>query len=106
MHVTRTTRRTVGTIAAIRTVAAIGTIGTVAARAATAALLAVAVVALAQHRRRTGLVRLDAQRDEADDIFVEAELPLELDDRRRRRIDVHEREIRLAVLLDAEREGI
>ena len=82
------------------------TIGTVAARATTAAaFLALAVVALAQHRRRAGLVRLDAQRHETDDVLVEAELALEFDDRRRRRVDVQKREIRLAVLLDAEGEG-
>ena len=63
------------------------------------------VVALAQHRRRAGLVLVDAHGDEADHVFVEAELTLELDDRRRRRVDVHQREIGLAVLLDAEGEG-
>src|ERR1700677_213407 len=102
--VTRTTG-TVGPIAAIRAVAAIGTIGTVAARAATAAFLAVAVVALAQHRRRAGLVRIDAQRNETDHVLVEAELALEFHDRRRRRVDVHKREIRLTVLFNAEGEG-
>src|SRR5271168_4953126 len=102
--VTRTTG-TVGPIAAIRTVAAIRTIGTVAARAATAAFLAVAVVALAQHRRRAGLVRIDAQRNETDHVLVEAELALEFHDRRRRRVDVQKREIRLSVLFDAEGEG-
>src|SRR5271156_3695578 len=96
---------TVGPIATIRTVAAIRTSGTVAARAATAAFLAVAVVALAQHRRRAGLVRLDAQRHETDHVLVEAELALEFDDRRRRRVDVQKREIRLTVLFDAKGEG-
>src|SRR5271163_3654605 len=89
--VTRTTG-TVGPFAAIRTVAAIRTIGTVAARAATAAFLAVAVVALAQHH-------------ETDHVLVEAELALEFDDRRRRRVDVQKREIRLTVLFDAKGEG-
>src|SRR5271154_2851046 len=87
------------------TVGPIGAIRTVAAGAATAAFLAVAVVALAQHRRRAGLVRLDAQRNETDHVLVEAELALEFDDRRRRRVDVQKREIRLSVLFDAEGEG-
>src|SRR5271156_2865104 len=103
--VTRTTG-TVGPIAAIRTVATLRTIGTAAPRATPpAAFLAVAVVALAQHRRRAGLVRLDAQRHETDHVLVEAELALEFDDRRRRRVDVQKREIRLTVLFDAECEG-
>ena len=49
---------------------------------------------------------VDADGEEADDVFVEALLPLDLGDRGGRRIDVEEREVRLAVLLDAVGEGL
>ncbi len=92
-----------GTIAAV---AAVATIGTVAARAARSAIVAVGVVALAQHGRRTGLVLVDPNREKAEDVLVEAQCALELDDRLGRRGDVEQREMRLAVLLDAERERL
>src|SRR5262245_24535549 len=66
------------------------------------ALLAVAVtIRLAHHGRRPGLVLVDAHREIAQDILVEALLALDLGQRRGRRIDVHEGEMRLAILAQA-----
>ena len=49
---------------------------------------------------------VDAQSEIADHVLVEAELALHLDDGRRRRVDIEQREMRLAVFLDAEGEGL
>ena len=51
-------------------------------------------------------MRFGADGDEAQHVLVEAELTLELGDRGRRRVDVDEGEVRLAVLLDAVRERL
>ncbi len=51
-------------------------------------------------------MRLDLDRERAQDVLVEAHLALHLLDGRRRGIDVHEREVRLAVLLDAVGQGL
>src|SRR5262245_6737863 len=72
------------------------------ATALAAALLAIAVaVGLAHHGRRPGLVLVDAHREVAQDILVEALLPFDLGKRRRGRVDIHEGEMRLAVLAQA-----
>src|SRR5215510_14771583 len=72
------------------------------AAALAAALLAIAVaVGLAHHGRRPGLVLVDAHREVAQDILVEALLPFDLGKRRRGRVHVHEGEMRLAVLAQA-----
>src|SRR5208337_662313 len=92
----------------------VATVGSVAARGATvaavstiAAFTALAVVvALAQLRRRALFEFLDAQRQYAQNVLVEALLALHFGDRRRRGVDVHQREMRLAVLLDPVGEGL
>ena len=43
---------------------------------------------------------LDADGDEADHVFAQPHLTLHLGDRRVRRVDIEEREMRLAVLAD------
>ena len=79
-----------------------------AAKATTAAKAAAALVALtvaidlAHHRGRTFLQLFDAHGEIADDVFVDALLTLDFGERGCRRIDVEKREVRLAVLLDAE----
>jgi hypothetical protein len=45
-------------------------------------------------------VLVDADGQPADDVFVDAVLPLELGDHRARRFDVEEHEVRLAVAVD------
>ena len=70
------------------------------------AVLALVAVALLHHHRRLGLERLDADGHEAEDVLVDAHLALHLGDRRRRGVEVEEREMRLAVLLDAVGEGL
>ena len=49
---------------------------------------------------------VDAEREVTQDVLVEAQRALELDHRLGRGGDVHEREMRLAVLLDAVRQGL
>ncbi len=49
---------------------------------------------------------VDADGHEAQDVFIDAHLALHLGDRRRRRVDVEERVVGLAVLLDAVRERL
>src|SRR5580704_600374 len=67
-----------------------------------AALVAIAVaVGLAHHRRRTGLVLVHPHRNGAQHILADVLLPFDLDEGRRRRLDIHQSEMRLAVLADA-----
>ncbi len=61
-------------------------------------LLRIWMRARSRARRRDG--------DEADDVGREAHAPLHLGDGRRRSVDVHQRVVRLAVLLDLEGEGL
>src|SRR3954466_13381218 len=73
------------------------------AEAAAATLVALAVaLALAHHRRRAFLKLVDANGQRARHVFVDALLALDLGERGRRRVDVEQREVRLAVLADAE----
>ncbi len=73
------------------------------AEAAAATLVALAVALdLAHHRRRAFLKFVDANGEIAQHVFVDALLALDLGQRRGRRIDVEQREVRLAVLADAE----
>ena len=74
----------------------------VAARPARSAVVAIAVLALAQHRRWAGLMLVDADGEIADDVLVDAQEALDLDHRLGGRGDVQQREVGLAVLLDAE----
>src|SRR5689334_7718170 len=99
-------RRTIAAITPIEPVAAAAE-PAAAAKAAFTALVALAVaIGLAHHRRRAFLELVNAHRQVAQDVFVDPLLPLDLDDRGRRRIDVQQREMRLAVLSDAERERL
>src|SRR3954470_15601330 len=73
------------------------------AEAAAATLVALAVALdLAHHRRRAFFQLVDPNGEIAQHVFVDALLALDLGQRRRRRIDVEQREVRLAVLADAE----
>ena len=73
------------------------------AEAAAAALVALAVALdLAHHGRRAFLKLVDANGEIAQHVFVDALLALDLHDRGRRGIKVEQREMRLAVLVDAE----
>ena len=72
---------------------------------AATAVIAVAI-GFAHHRRRSFLVRFDADGEIAQNIFVEAFLALDLVERRRRRIDVKQRHVRFAVLANAIGEGL
>src|SRR4029077_13792291 len=92
-------------VAVARTVTAIAAVSeTVAAVSETIAAVASAVVAVAitlrpaHHRRRALFVLLDPDGEVAQHVFVEAFEPLDLVDRGRRCIDVHEGEMRLPVL--------
>ncbi len=98
-------------VAARRTIAAVAeaataTEATVAAEAAVAeaaALVALTVaIDLAHHRRGAFLEFFDADGEVAQHVFVDALLTLDLGQRGRRRVDIEQREVRLAVLLDAE----
>src|SRR4051812_38967656 len=72
------------------------------AEAASATLVAFAVpIDFPHHRGRSVLVLLDADSQIAEHLFVEALLPLDLFECRRRRIDFHECVMRLAVLAHA-----
>src|SRR5205085_7235655 len=81
---------------------------TIAAEAAAAIAVASPLVAvgLAHLDGGLGLVLVDADGDEADDVGREAHAALHLRNRRRRCVEVHERVVRLAVLLDVERDGL
>src|SRR4029079_18185874 len=76
-----------------------------AAAAATAAIVAVAV-RFAHHRGGTILERVDADREVAEHVLMEAFLALDLVQRCRRRIDIEQGHVRLAVLADAVVEGL
>ncbi len=101
-------------VAALATVAAIATIAIATeaaavaiAEAAAAAVVTLAVaVDLAHHRRGAFLELVDAHREVAQHIFVEPLLPLDLVDHGRRRVEVHERVMRLAVLAQPIGEGL
>ena len=75
-----------------------------------AAAIAVAsplvAVGLAHLDGGLGLVLVDADGDEANDVGREAHAALHLGNRRRRCVEVHQRIVRLAVLLDLERDGL
>src|SRR4051794_33672118 len=77
--------------AEVRTVIPVATLG------ATLALL----LAAAHHRGRAGLMLVDADGEETDDVLVDVRLTLQLGDRSRRPIDVERDVVRLAVLGDA-----
>src|SRR5581483_7807222 len=79
---------------------------TVAPEAAAIAVAAVVTVALAHLDGRLGLVRLHPHREEADDVRGEAHAPLHLGHGGRRSVDIHERVVGLAVLLDLEGDGL
>src|SRR5687767_14153411 len=82
------------------TITAIETVATVEAPAA--ALITIAIsVGLAQHRRGTFLVLVDAHREVAQHVFRETLLPLDFADGRGRRVELEQGEMRLAVLADA-----
>src|SRR5438128_610246 len=84
-------------------IAAIETVPPV--EAAAAALVTFAIpVHLAHHRRGAFLVFVDAHRQRAQHIFGKTLLPLDLGQRGGRGIELEQREVRLAVLADAERE--
>src|SRR4051812_33734922 len=86
-------------------IAAIETVATV--EAATAALVTFAIpVHLAHHRGRALLVLVDAHRQRPQHVFREALLPLDLGQRGGGRIELEQREVRLAVLADAERKRL
>src|SRR5262245_37141500 len=103
---------TARTVAPITTIASIEPVAAAKAAAAAkatavAALVALAItISLAHHRRGTFLELINAHGDIANDVFVDALLTLDLDQRGRRRIDVEKREVRLAVLADAEGQGL
>src|ERR1035437_978946 len=63
-------------------------------------------VDLAHHCRGTFLVLLDADGNVAQNLFIEPLLPFDLGERSRRRIHVHQREMRLAVLVHPVGEGL
>src|SRR4051812_22395834 len=82
--------------------AAITAVGARTTVAAVTTITAVAVAALvaAHHRRRAGLVRVDAQGHVADDVLVDLGLALELGDDRSRRVEIEHHIMGLAVLRD------
>src|SRR5262249_50139018 len=80
-----------------------------AALAAEAAALPIApfvAIALAHLHGGLGLVPLDANREKADHVGGQAHAALHLGDGGGRCVDVHERIVRLAVLLDLEGEAL
>ncbi|KGF69255.1 hypothetical protein LL06_12310 [Hoeflea sp. BAL378] len=96
----RTARATVATVTAIATI-------TVAARTVvTVAAGAVVAVALLKHGRGAFLMGVDGHGHETKDVFVEAHLALHFLDGVRRCVDVHQRVMRLAVLVDTVGEGL
>src|SRR5262249_1796535 len=70
------------------------------------ALAPLVAVALAHLHRRFHLVRLHAHGEEADDVAGKTHAALHLVDRRGRTIDIHQRIVGLAVLLDLEGNGL
>ncbi|CAD5257616.1 conserved hypothetical protein [Bosea sp. 62] len=84
-----------------RALAARAAVETVAARTTVEAVATLVAVALLQHDRLTFLELLDADGHEAQHVLVDAHLALHLGDGRRGSVDVQERVVRLAVLLDA-----
>ena len=91
--------------AAAAAAAAVDAVAVLATASALAALIAVAI-GFAHHRRRAFFVRLDADGEIAQHIFVEPFLSLDLVKRRGRRIDVEQRHVRFAVLANAVGEGL
>ena len=75
-------------------IAAEAAIAIAAEAAATIVALAVAIC-FPHHGRRSFLKLLDAHAQIADHFFADALLPLDLGDRRRRRVDVEQHEVRL-----------
>src|SRR6266481_7759719 len=78
----------------------------VAPTVATAFVAVTVAIDLSHHGRRAGFEFLDPHRNGAQHVFVDVLLPLELGNRRRRRVHVEEGEMRLAVLADAVGEGL
>src|SRR5215831_1022263 len=77
-----------------------------AAKAAALAIAPIVAVALAHLHGGFALVLLDANRQKADDVGGQAHAAFHLGDRGRRCVDVHERIVGLAVLLDLEGEAL
>src|SRR5215467_3868733 len=77
-----------------------------AAKAAAIAIAPFVAVALAHLHGGFGFVLLDANRQKAYDVGGQAHAPLHLGNRGRRCVEVHERIVGLAVLLDLEREAL
>src|SRR3546814_7355688 len=86
------------TWAAITTIPAIATITSVAAITTAFAV----AVALAHHDRRSGFMRIDAQRHIADHVFVDRRLAFQFGDGGGGGVNVHQDIMRIAVLADAE----
>src|SRR5690349_20619088 len=78
----------------------------VLAAALTVAAAALVALLLLHLHGRLFLELVHTHRQKADDVLVDAHLPLHLRHRRVRRLDVHQRVVRLAVLVDAEREAL
>src|SRR5690606_2348307 len=87
------TTRTVTTRTAVEAVTA--------ALETVAALATIVTIALLQHGRLAFLELLDADGHEAQDVFVDAHLALHLGNRSGGSVDVQQRVVSLAVLLDA-----
>src|SRR5262249_17814868 len=78
----------------------------VATESATTTVVTITVtIGLAHHRGRAFLELLDANAQITDHVFADPLLALNLGDRRRRRVDVEQHEMRLAILVDAVGEG-
>ena len=73
---------------------------TAAEAAAITTVAALVAVALAHHHRGFGLVRLDLDGEKTENLGGEAHAPLHLGHGRRRSIEVEQREVGLAALLD------
>ncbi len=76
------------------------------AEAAAVAVAPVVAVALAHLDRGLGFMLLDAYRQETDHVGGKTHAPLHLGDRGRRRVDIEERVVRFAILLDLEGDGL
>src|SRR5262249_27105362 len=87
--------------AAAITVAAEPSALTVAAEAAATVVTFTVAIGLAHHRRRAFLQLVDTNAEIANHVLADALLPLDLSDRRRRRVDVEQHEVRLAILVHA-----
>src|SRR5262245_61531172 len=94
-----------GEVAIATTSAVIAAIAIAVAVAVTPALAFVAV-GPAHHRRRPSVVLIDAHGEKANDVGREPHLTLEFVHGVMRGIDVHQRVVGFAVLLDAERERL